>query len=133
MANKIKKNNLDMVSGSKYNLLKQIPFHRKIGNIFFSKIAKILWNSKINDVLTGFKIYKIDSIYKYLIHFPNNYSFDIIFKSNCEFKKMRTKEINVKCKYNKHTTSMKSFFKIHKKNIGIIGLLMIFELIIFFS
>ena len=50
-----------MVSGSKYNLLKQIPFHRKIGNIFFSKIAKILWNSKINDVLTGFKIYKIDS------------------------------------------------------------------------
>ena len=36
MANKIK-NNLDMVSGSKYNLLKQIPFHRKIGNIFFSK------------------------------------------------------------------------------------------------
>ena len=54
MANKIKKNNLDMVSGSKYNLLKQIPFHRKIGNIFFSKIAKILWNSKINDVLTGF-------------------------------------------------------------------------------
>ena len=125
MANKIKKNNLDMVSGSKYNLLKQIPFHRKIGNIFFSKIAKILWNSKINDVLTGFKIYKIDSIYKYLIHFPNNYSFDIILNQIVSLKKMRSKEINVKCKYNKHTTSMKSFFKIHKKNIGIIGLLMI--------
>ena len=121
-----------MVSGSKYNLLKQIPFHRKIGNIFFTKIAKILWNSKINDVLTGFKIYKIDSIYKYLIHFPNNYSFDIILNQIVSLKKMRTKEINVKCKYNKHTTSMKSFFKIIKKywNYWIIN---DFELIIFFS
>ena len=132
MSNVIKKNNLDMVSGSKYNLLKKIPLHRKIGNIFFSKIASKIWDSEIKDVLTGFKIYKVSSIFKYLTYFPNNYSFDIVLNQIVSLKKMKTKEIYVKCRYNKHTTSMKGFFKIHKKNIGIIGFLMILNSLFFF-
>ncbi len=131
MSKKIKELNLDMVSGSKYNLLKQIPFHRKIGNIFFSFIAKTLWNSEIKDVLTGFKIYRINSIYKYISYFPNNYSFDIILNQLISLKKMKTMEIYVKCRYNQHTSSMKGFFKIHKKNIGFIGLSMFFNSLFF--
>ena len=124
----IKSSKLDLIIGSKYKILKNIPFHRKVGNIFFSKVAKIFWNSKINDVLSGFKIYRVNAFYKYHKYFPNNYSFDIVLSQFISFNKINIREIPVKCRYNIHTTSMKRFFKIHKKNILFIGLMMIFDI-----
>ncbi len=132
MSRTIRKNKLDLVIGSKYKVLKKIPFHRKIGNVFFSKLAKKFWNSKIQDVLSGFKIYRLESIYKYQDLFPNNYSFDIILSQLVSFKKLNVREIPVKCRYNIHTTSMKGVFKIHKKNILFIGVMMIVDTMLFY-
>jgi len=128
----IKSSKLDLIIGSKYKILKNIPFHRKIGNIFFSKVAKIFWNSKIKDVLSGFKIYRVNAFYKYHKFFPNNYSFDIVLSQFISFNKIKIREISVKCRYNIHTTSMKGFLKIHKKNILFIGLMMIFDIITYY-
>lgn len=132
MIKNIEKFSFDLVLGSKYQLLKKIPLYRKIGNIFFSSIAKVLWNCKIEDVLSGFKIYKIKLFYKYLDILPNDYSFDIVISQLVSLNKMKFKELNVKCRYNKNTTSMKGIFKFHKKNIIFIGLKMIVDSMLFY-
>ena len=128
----INSSNFDLLVGSKYQILKKIPSHRKIGNIFFSKIAKTFWRSKLNDVLSGFKVYKINSFYKYLNNLPNDYSFDIVFSQLISFNNNRSKEINVRCRYNKNTSSMKGAFILHKKNIMFIGLKMITDILLFY-
>lgn len=132
MSEIIKSSKIDIVIGSKYEILKKIPFHRKMGNIFFSIIARKLWKSKIKDVLSGFKVYRVDALYKYIKFFPNNYSLDIVLNQLISFKKLNVREVSVKCRYNKHTTNMKGIFKIHKKNIIFIGIVMIFDIFIFF-
>ena len=50
MINLSKNNKFDLVSGSKFKKIKLLPTHRKIGNLFYSKLAKILWGSKLEDV-----------------------------------------------------------------------------------
>jgi len=132
MSKIIELSGLDMVVGSKYKLLKKIPLQRKLGNIFFSIIAKYFWNSNIRDVLSGFKIYRVNSFHKYLNFLPNDYSFDIVLSLIVSLKKMKIHELDVRCRYGKYTSSMKGIFKIHKKNIFFIGLMMIINLITFF-
>ena len=132
MIKSIKSSNFDLIVGSKYQMLKKIPFHRKIGNIFFSNMAYAFWNSKLNDVLSGFKVYKINSFYKYLPSLPNDYSFDIVFSQLLSFNDSISKEIKVRCRYNKNTSSMKGIFILHKKNIIFIGFKMIIDVLIFY-
>jgi len=129
----IQHSSLDLILGSKFETLKKIPFHRKVGNIFFSKVAKIFWNSEIKDVLSGFKIYKIKSFSHYLSILPRDYSLDIILTQLISFNKMKFIELSVRCRYNNNTTSMKGVFKIHKKNIIFIGLKMLFDSILFYT
>jgi len=128
----IKSSKLDLIVGSKYKILADIPLHRKIGNIFFSKIAKIFWNSKIKDVLSGFKIYKVGAYRKYYKFFPNNYSFDLVLSQLVSLKQLKFSEIHVKCRYNIHTTSMENFYKFNKKNIIFIATMMLIDVIKFF-
>ena len=132
MIKTIEQSSIDLIVGSKYKILKKIPFYRKIGNIFFSNIAKKLWNCKIADVLSGFKIYKTKSFYKHLHILPNDYSFDITLSQLVSFKKMKFKELHVNCRYNKNTSSMMGIFKLHKKNILFIGLKMIIDTLVFY-
>ena len=49
----------ELISGSKFKKIKLLPKHRKFGNLFYSKLAKYLWKSELEDVLSGFKSYKI--------------------------------------------------------------------------
>lgn len=128
----IEKYSFDLILGSKYELLERIPLHRKLGNVFFSLIARIIWNCRIKDVLSGFKIYKINSFYKYINILPNDYSFDIVLSQIVSFNKMKFKELSVKCRYNQNTTSMKGIFIIHKKNIIYVGLRMIIDSLNFY-
>ena len=124
--------NSDLIIGSKYKILEKIPLHRKIGNIFFSNMARRFWDCKIIDVLSGFKIYRIKSFYEYLDILPNDYSFDIVLSQLISFKKMKLKELNVRCRYNNNTSSMMGVFKLHKKNIIFIGSKMIFDTLVFY-
>ena len=132
MINSIQNFSYDLVLGSKYKILKKIPLHRKIGNVFFSLFAKIIWNCQLKDVLSGFKIYKINSFYKYLGDLPNDYSFDLVLTQLMNLNNMKFKELDVKCRYNNNTSSMKGVFKFDKKNIFFVGLKMIFDALIFF-
>ena len=127
-----KKSDSDLVVGSKYKVLEKIPSHRKIGNIFFSKMASIFWNCKIIDVLSGFKIYRVNSFYKYIDILPNDYSFDIVLSQLISFKKMKFLELYVKCRYNNETSSMMGIFKLNIKNIIYIGFKMIFDIFVFY-
>jgi glycosyltransferase involved in cell wall biosynthesis len=128
----IEKYSFDLILGSKFEILKKIPLHRKLGNLFFSLTAKIFWNCRIKDVLSGFKIYKINSFYKYINLLPNDYSFDIVLSQIVSFKKMKFKELSVKCRYNQNTTSMENFYKFNKKNIIFIAIMMLLNIIKFF-
>ena len=132
MINNMNHFSYDLVLGSKYQILEKIPLHRKIGNVFFSFVAKIFRRCQLKDVLSGFKIYKINSFYKYLHILPNDYSFDLVLSQLISLNKMKFKEIDVKCRYNNNTTSMKGIFKLDKKNILFVGLKMITDTLRFF-
>jgi glycosyltransferase involved in cell wall biosynthesis len=98
--------NLTYVVGSKFHLLKGIPFRRKIGNLFFSKISK-LWGNNNKDVLSGFKIYNIKKSKKIIMVCPNDYTFDLIF-NYLSSKKNESSEIDAFCNYINQTSKIKS-------------------------
>ena len=104
------KNNLDCVIGSKFHLLKNIPLRRKIGNILFSYFSR-LWNNKTKDVLSGFKMYNVQKCIKIINKCPDDYSFDVIFNLISNHKKLKFKEVNVKCNYRNQTSKIQSLFK----------------------
>jgi glycosyltransferase involved in cell wall biosynthesis len=56
----------DIVLGSRFlnNNYKSLPFVRRIGIIFFSKAVSLLGHTKVTDVTSGFKVYKVGSLKK---------------------------------------------------------------------
>ncbi len=61
LLNKLEKEDLDLVIGSrfreKYKTTYPIPFFRKMGMIFFSKITTLLTKQKIHDTTSGFQVF----------------------------------------------------------------------------
>jgi len=59
-------NNCDIVLGSRFldNNHRNLSFVRQIGIVFFSRIISLLGHTKITDVTSGFKVYKISSLKK---------------------------------------------------------------------
>ncbi|MCB9229287.1 MAG: glycosyltransferase family 2 protein [Deltaproteobacteria bacterium] len=102
--------NLDAIAGSKFHIYskKYGPIGRRIGNRMFSFMAKYGWNAPFKDVLSGFKIYKINAVKEFLPGLPGNYGFDITFSYMASQFDLKTAAIPVDCKYTKHTTKMKS-------------------------
>ena len=122
MINLSKNNKFDLVSGSKFKKIKLLPTHRKIGNLFYSKLAKILWGSKLEDVLSGFKSYKVKKFVNIIDKLPNNYSFDIVMNQVISKKKFNCLEFDADVKYNDQTSKMKSMIHLSKKNILLVGI-----------
>ena len=122
MINLSKNNKFDLVSGSKFKKIKLLPTHRKIGNLFYSKLAKILWGSKLEDVLSGFKSYKVKKFVNIINKLPNNYSFDIVMNQVISKKKFNCLEFDADVKYNDQTSKMKSMIHLSKKNILLVGI-----------
>ena len=129
MLDLIESNDYDLISGSKFKKIEILPYHRKIGNLFYSKMAKIFWNSKIQDVLSGFKTYKVKKFEGLIENLPDNYSFDIVMNQIVSKKDFLCKEFDADVKYNDHTSKMKSMFYLGKKNILYIGINMFFSTI----
>ena len=122
-------NDYDLISGSKFKKIELLPYHRKIGNLFYSKMAKVFWGSKIQDVLSGFKTYKVKKFDDLIENLPNNYSFDIVMNQIITKRKFLCKEFEADVKYNEHTSKMKSMFYFGKKNILYVGINMFFSTI----
>lgn len=127
MMDLLQSNDYDLISGSKFKKIEILPYHRKIGNLFYSKMAKIFWNSKIQDVLSGFKTYNVKKFEGLIENLPNNYSFDIVMNQIVSKKNFVCKEFDADVKYNDHTSKMKSMFYLGKKNILYIGINMFFS------
>ena len=125
-------NKFDLISGSKFNYIKYIPTHRKIGNLFYSKLAKYFWNSKLEDVLSGFKLYRVKKFIDIVEQMPNNYSFDIVLNQIFSNKNFICKEFEAEVKYNDQTSKMKSAFYFGKKNILYIGINMFVSTLVAF-
>jgi len=100
----------DVVVGSKFHIYseKYGPIRRRIGNRLFSFLAKKLWGSPIEDVLSGFKIYDIDSVKAMVPFLPDGYPLDIVFSYYSSRMGLKISEIPVECRYSKDTTKMKS-------------------------
>ena len=110
----------DIIVGSKFRMLKSIPIKRKFGNYFFSKLSKI-WGNKIDDVMSGFKIYKIDTIINIINDLPENYSLDVCLNYIANKKNFQMVEIDVFCNYKNQTSKM--------TNIIIVSIKIIFDLL----
>ena len=122
MINLSKNKKSDLISGSKFKKIKLLPTHRKIGNLFYSKLAKLLWGSSLEDVLSGFKSYKVEKFVGIIENLPDNYSFDIVMNQVISKKKFNCLEFDADVKYNDQTSKMKSMIYFGKKNILLIGI-----------
>jgi glycosyltransferase involved in cell wall biosynthesis len=100
----------DVVVGSKFHIYSQKygPIRRRIGNRIFSGMARFLWGSPIEDVLSGFKIYNLNSVQPLLGFLPDGYPLDIVFSYYASRIGLSIAEIPVDCKYTENTTKMKS-------------------------
>ena len=96
----------DLIIGSKFKLSK-VPIMRRCGNYFFSFIMKLLFNNKTyNDVLSGFKAYKISSVAPYMHKLPNRYEFDICFFYLAKKHRFQIHEIDVKANYQNQSSKI---------------------------
>ena len=120
------KKEFDVVSGSKFHIYSNLhgPIRRRIGNMIYSKIAKYGWNSPIEDVLSGFKIYSVPKVAPFFQILPRGYAFDICFSLYASRHGLRLMETPVNCRYDAHTSKMKSVLWVSMK--------MLFHLIIHF-
>ncbi len=116
----------DVVSGSKFHIYSKLygPIRRRIGNIIYSKIAEYGWNSPIEDVLSGFKIYSVTKVAPFFQDLPRGYAFDICFSLYASRFGLRLMETPVDCRYDAHTSKMKSVLWVSAK--------MLFHLIVHF-
>ena len=102
--------NADAIVGSKFHIYskKHGPIGRKYGNRMFSGLAKYGWGSDFDDVLSGFKIYRIATVNPFFDHLPENYGLDITFSYIASQYNLKIIAIPVNCKYNQHTSKMRS-------------------------
>lgn len=100
----------DVVTGSKFHIYseKYGPIRRRIGNRIFSSIARIFWQSPIEDVLSGFKIYRVNAVRDFFFRLPVGYPFDIVFSLYAAREGLKVTEIPVDCRYDDHTSKMRS-------------------------
>tara|TARA_Y100000748_G_scaffold280524_1_gene259509 strand:+ start:543 stop:1244 length:702 start_codon:yes stop_codon:yes gene_type:complete len=95
-----KKENFDLIIGSRYtNGGKTLGWslHRKLLSKYANKMAKFVTKSKINDMTTGFRIYKSNSLRK--VDFQNSkyngYSFLVDLLNKCVKSKISIKELPI--------------------------------------
>ncbi len=102
--------NYDVITGSKFHIYsdKYGPINRRLGNIIYSNIAQLGWESPIKDVLSGFKIYNVKAVEPFFHILPKGYPFDICFSFYASRFGLKIKEIPVQCRYDDHTSKMKS-------------------------
>lgn len=100
----------DVVTGSKFHIYSELygPIRRCIGNIIYWKIAQYGWGSPIQDVLSGFKIYSVAAVKPFFFSLPGGYPFDICFSLYAARFGLKLTEVDVKCRYDAHTSKMKS-------------------------
>jgi len=98
----------DVVVGNKFARKKTIPWPRRWGNIFFSILAKTLWNTDYRDVLSGFKSYRVDKIKPFIHLLPDHYAFDLVFSLYCRRYNLKVLEIPVDVRYHENSTKMRS-------------------------
>jgi len=111
---KLEENNLDLVIGSRfkdnYHPVYSIPFFRKLGMIFFSRITSLLIHQKMRDTTSGFQVFnnKVASILSeiYPSDFPDAQV--IILLKKLSFK---IGEVQVKMHQRQTGKSMITFFK----------------------
>ncbi len=108
---------IDVAVGSKFHIYsdKYGPVGRRIGNRIFAFIAKTMWGSPIQDVLSGFKAYRISSMEPILHYLPEDYGLDIVLSLICSRFGLRIEETPVACRYDEHTTKMKSIILVSMK------------------
>lgn len=118
---------VDVVVGNKFHiyLANGSPVRRRIGNIIFSRMAKHLWSSTVEDVLAGFKVYRISAVRPFFDFLPFGYPLDIVFSLYASRCGLKMREIPVACRYDQHTTKMRSV-------IGVSIQLMVYALVHYF-
>ncbi len=87
--------NWDIVLGSRFLATgyKAFSFTRRIGIIFFSKIISFLGHTKVTDITSGFKIYKVSSLKK--LSKPSDLHPAIEQITEIAKKRMKIKEIPI--------------------------------------
>jgi len=88
-------NDYDIVLGSRFltTSYKNLSFMRKAGIVFFSKTISLFGHTRVTDVTSGFKIYKISSLKK--LSKPSDINPAIEQMMEIAIKGMRIKEIPI--------------------------------------
>jgi glycosyltransferase involved in cell wall biosynthesis len=102
----------DVVVGSKFHIYSKRygPIRRRLGNRIYSTIARVMWSSPIEDVLSGFKVYRLARVAPIVERLPNSYALDIVFSYEVARNGLKIREIPVDCRYTETTSKMRSVF-----------------------
>jgi glycosyltransferase involved in cell wall biosynthesis len=73
MVDKLQKENLDIIFASRKFNTQKMPHSSLLGNIFFTNLIKFFSRIKVDDVLNGFRAFKV-SVYPKLIWEASDYS-----------------------------------------------------------
>jgi glycosyltransferase involved in cell wall biosynthesis len=114
----------DVVVGSKFHIYsdKYGPIGRRIGNRIYSWIARVGWKSPIEDVLSGFKLYRVASVAPLAAFLPGGYGLDIVFSYYASLTGLKVAELPVNCRYAHNTTKMKSIIWVSFKMLTVLML-----------
>ena len=117
MISLLEEERLDVVVGNKFHiyLANGSPVRRRIGNIIFSQMAKHFWGSPVEDVLAGFKVYRISAVRSFFDFLPFGYPLDIVFSLYASRCQLKMREVPVACRYDRNTTKMKSVILVSMK------------------
>lgn len=91
--------NYDLVVGNKLHGGNSIPFGRLVGNYAARIASLLLWRCPYRDVLSGFKVYRIDAIADFIHLLPDDYTFDVMASLWVARRRLRVAELNVAARY----------------------------------
>jgi glycosyltransferase involved in cell wall biosynthesis len=97
----------DVVVGNKFARMDKIPLVRRWGNRFFRAVARVLWRSSYDDVLSGFKAYRLAAILPFIERLPDHYGFDQAFSFYARRYSLRVLEVPVDVRYHRNSSKMR--------------------------
>ncbi|MFO1463134.1 MAG: glycosyltransferase family 2 protein [bacterium] len=118
MLNEMESGTWDLVVGSKLRNHQSIPWPRALGNRFFSALSAAIWRAPFTDVLSGFKVYRVASVFPLLELLPDRYEFDLVLSAYCGRLGLAVREVPVSVHYHAHSTKMKSTMWIGMRMLG---------------
>lgn len=89
-------NQLDSVVGNRFSQLNQMPWIRKVGNLFYRFCIQLLYLYPIRDACSGMRVFRRSSWQRYSNYLPDGLNFALVFSLLMIQTKAPWREIDIR-------------------------------------